>query len=134
MGKSHGKKTGFLLNGIDLGQYANNSQLELNPDTHDTTTYGKDDHVFSPGLGNGTLTVSGFYDTSTSTGPKAVIQPLVKVADVPFVHRPEGIGSGLPQDAGVCLITKYTQTSPVADYVTWSIDLQISDSINSTPQ
>lgn len=134
MSKIHGKKTVVLLGGVELTQYANNSQLDWEPDNHDTTTYGKDDHVFNAGLGNGSGTLSGFYDSTASTGPRAVIQPLLKVSDVPFVHRPEGTGAGLPQDAVNCVIKKYTQTHPVADMVTWSVDLQFSDSNNNTPQ
>lgn len=132
--KIHGKKTVVLLGGVDLTSYSNNSQLEFNPDNHDTTVYGKNSHVFSAGLLNGTATVSGFYDSAAGVGPKAVIQPLLGVSDVPFVHRPEGTGAGLPQDAVNCVITKYTQTHPVADYITWSVDLQFSDDVNSTPQ
>jgi hypothetical protein len=53
---------------------------------------------------------------------------------VPFLHQPEGTGSGKPQDVVDALVTKYTQTHPVADYVTWAVDLQFSDDVNSTPQ
>lgn len=134
MPKVHGRKTALLFNGIDLSQYCNNSQLEFAPDTHDTTTYGKNSHVFSSGLLNGTGTFSGFYDSSTATGPKAVVMPLLGVADIVFQHRPEGTGSGLPQDQVNCIITKFTQTHPVADMITFSIDVQFSDDVNSTPQ
>jgi hypothetical protein len=134
MAKVHGRKTAVLLGGIDLTQYSNNSQLEFNPDNHDTTTYGKNSHVFSAGLLNGNGTLSGFYDSTLVTGPKAMIMPLLGVADVVFQHRPEGTGSGLPQDQVNCLITKYTQTHPVADMITWALDVQFSDDVSSTPQ
>ena len=134
MAKIHGKKTVVLLGGVELTFYTNNSQLEFSPDTHDTTTYGKNSHVFSAGLLNGTATISGFYDSTAVTGPKALIQPLLGVADVAFVHRPEGTGTGLPQDAVNCIITKYTQTHPANDMITWSVDLQFSDDVNSAVQ
>lgn len=133
MPKIHGKNTVVTLDGDDLTVHSNNSQLEFTSDSHDVTTYGKDAHVFSGGLLNGSATISGFYDSTASTGPRAVIQPLVGTV-VPFVHQPEGAGAGLPQDAVDVLVTKYTQTHPVADMVTWAVDLQFSDDVDSTAQ
>lgn len=133
MSRTHGKYTVVKINGVDLSQYSNNSQIEVTADTTDTTTYGKNSHVFDGGLKNGTATVSGLYDSTVSTGPRAVLLPLVG-SKVTMVHRPEGTGSGLPQDVVDVVVTKYTQTSPVADYVTWAVDLQFSDDVNSAAQ
>jgi hypothetical protein len=133
MGKQHGRHTVVTLDGEALTQYANNSQLEITADSHDTTTYGKDSHVFSGGLKNGTATISGFYDSTALTGPRAVLLPLVGTV-VELIHQPEGVGSGKPQDKVDVLVTKYTQTHPVADMVTWAVDLQFSDDVDSTPQ
>jgi hypothetical protein len=133
MAKQHGKETVVKLDGDDLTAYSDNSDLKFTADAHDVTTYGKDAHVFSGGLKNGTATVTGFYDTTASTGPRAVIQPLVGTV-VPFIHQPEGTGSGLPQDAVDVLVTEYSQTHPVADMVKWSASLQFSDDVVSTAQ
>lgn len=129
----HGKDTVVTLGGDDLTDYSNNSQLEFNADSHDVTTYGKNAHVFRGGLKNGTASVSGFYDTTAMTGPRAVIQPLVGTV-VELVHQPEGVGVGKPQDVVDVLVTKYTQTHPVADMVTWTVELQFSDDVNSAAQ
>lgn len=133
MAKQHGKATVVTLDGEDLSAYSNNSQLEITSDSHDVTTYGKTSHVFAGGLKNGTATISGFYDTTAGTGPRAVILPLVGTV-VELVHQPEGAGTGKPQDAVLVLVTKYTQTHPVADMVTWSVDLQFSDDVGSSAQ
>lgn len=133
MAKIHGKNTVVTLASVDLTSYSNNSQLEFTSDSHDTTTYGKNSHVFSGGLLNGTATVSGFYDSTAVTGPRAAIKPLLGTV-VAFVHRPEGTGAGKPQDSVSALVTKYTQTHPVADMITWAVDLQFSDDVNSAAQ
>ena len=133
MPKIHGKRTVVKLDGDDLTTYSNNSTLEFTSDSHDTTTYGKDAHVFDGGLLNGTATISGFYDSTAMTGPRAVIQPLVGTV-VEFIHQSEGTGSGKPQDKVDALVLKYSQTHPVADYITWSVDLQFSDTVDSTAQ
>jgi hypothetical protein len=131
----HGKGTYLSVDGADLSQYTSNSQLEFTMQTHDVTTYGKNRNVFHGGLGGGTITASGFYDNTATTGPRDVLEPLAKSGEVvPIVHRPEGTGAGKPQDTVDGIITKYTQTHPVNDMVTWSIDIQMSDDVNSDPQ
>ena len=129
----HGSDTVVKVDGDDLTQYSDNSQLEFNSDAHDVTVYGKKSHVFHGGLLNGTATVSGFYDSTASTGPRAVLLPL-RGKVVPFIHQPEGTGAGKPQDAVDVLVGKYTQTHPVADMVKWTVELQFSDDVDSTAQ
>lgn len=129
----HGRHTFVSLNGSDLSIYVTTSQLEQNADKHDVTTYGKDDHVYSGGLGNGAATMSGIYDSTASVGPRAVINPLIGTV-VQLIRRPEGTGTGKPQDRVNVLVEKYVETNPVADMVTWSLDLQPSDTVDSTPQ
>ncbi len=131
----HGKNTVVTLDGESLTAYTNNSQIEVTQDSHDVTTYGKDAHVFAGGLANGTATLSGFYDSTANTGPRAVIQAIMAAGvTVELIHQPEGTGSGKPQDKVDVLVTKYTQTHPVADMVTWAVDLQFSDDVDSTAQ
>lgn len=129
----HGRHTFVSLNGSDLSTYTTTSQLEQNADKHDVTTYGKDDHVYSGGLGDGSFTMSGIYDSTASVGPRAVIIPLLGTT-VQLIRRPEGTGSGKPMDKMNVIVEKYVETNPVADMVTWSLDLQPSDAVDSTPQ
>jgi hypothetical protein len=129
----HGKDTYISLDGDDLSAFANSSDLTRKADKHDVTTYGKDDHVYQGGLGDGEANISGIYDNTAATGPRAVIEPLVGTV-VPLVRRPEGTGSSLPQDTVDVLVEEYVETSPVADMVTWSVKLQLSDAVDSTAQ
>jgi hypothetical protein len=128
----HAKDTFISLAGNDLSAFCNTSELTRKGDKHDLTTYGKDDHVYGPGLGDGEASMGGFYD-NTSTGPRDIIEPLVNTV-VTLIRRPEGTGSGLPQDSVSVLVEEYVETSPVADYVTWSVKLQLSDAVTSTNQ
>lgn len=132
MAKVHGKVTFVSLNGVDLSAFSNNVEFTRTGDSHDVTTFGKNAHVKQGGLLDGTVTLTGFYDTVTG-GPRAVIEPLIGTV-VPLVHRPEGTGSGKPQDTVDVLVQSYVETSPVADYVTWSADLELSDDVVSTAQ
>lgn len=129
----HGKDTVLILDGTDISQCTNASEINPTSDSHDTTTYGKKAHVFRGGLLNGTAKCSGIYDKTTGTGNRDAIKPLVGQV-VQYIRRPLGTGSGLPQDAMDVLVTGYTESSPVADMVTWSADFQISDEIDDTAQ
>lgn len=128
----HGKNTYISLNGTDLSAFTNTSSLTRKADKHDVTTYGKNDHVFSGGLGDGSASMGGIYD-NTASGPRDVIEPLVGT-NVTLVRRPEGTGSGLPQDTVDVLVEEYVETNPVADMVTWSVTLQLSDAVTSANQ
>lgn len=128
----HGKDTYVSLNGSDLSAFCNTSTLSRKADKHDVTTYGKDDHVYAGGLGDGTASLGGIYD-NTATGPRDVIEPLVGTV-VTLVRRPEGTGSGLPQDTVDVLVEEYVETNPVADMVTWTVSLQLSDAVTSANQ
>jgi hypothetical protein len=128
----HGKDTFISLNADDLSEATNASELGLTADTHDVTTYGKSAHVYQGGLTDGTAKMSGIYD-SGAAGPKAIIQALVGQT-VELIRQPEGPGTGKPQDKVDVVVKGYTESSPVADMVTWSADLQLSDAVDSTPQ
>jgi hypothetical protein len=129
----HSKYTVLMLNGVDLSGQTTTSQVEQSADTHDVTGYGNNSHVFSGGLGNGAVTFGGNYDSTAITGPRAVIKPLIG-STVEFIRRPEGTGAGKPQDRLNVIVTKYVETAPVADMVTWSCDAQPSGDFNLAAQ
>lgn len=132
MAFTHGKDTFVSLDSNDLSTFTNTSELNRQADSHDVTTYGKEDHVFSGGLKMANGSMGGIYDNSTS-GPRAVIEPLIGTV-VTLIRRPEGTGSGLPEDSADALVTSYVETNPVAGMVTWRCDMQLSDAITSTSQ
>lgn len=129
----HGKNTYVSLDGDNLSAFSNNVEFSRSGDSHDVTTFGKNSHVKQGGLLDGTASVTGVYDNTALTGPRAVIEPLIGTVVV-LIHRPEGTGSSLPQDTVDVLVTGYTESSPVADMVTWTCDLELSDDVDSTPQ
>lgn len=128
----HGRNTFVSVDGDDLSVYTTQSDFERNSDEHDTTTYTKNAHCYSGGLLGGTFTMSGIYD-NTAAGPRDVLEPLIGTV-VTVIRRPEGTGSGLPQDSFGGLLKKYNESSPVADMVKWSADFTVSDDVTSTNQ
>lgn len=131
--KLHSKYSVTSLNGSTITAMITNKQVERNSDKHDVTVHGEDDHSFAGGLGNGAMSISGIYDTTSAKNPQDVIMPLIGTL-VTFIHYPQGIGSGLPQNTMSVLVEKYVETAPVADMVTWSADLQPSGAWTTTDQ
>jgi hypothetical protein len=128
----HGKKTVIKLNAVDISAFCNTSTFTRSADSHDVTTFGQDNHVYLGGLGDGTSSIGGIYDNG-ATGPRDVIEPLIGTV-VTLVRQPEGAGSGLPQDSVQVLVQNFVETSPVADMVTWTAELQLSGAVDSTNQ
>lgn len=129
----HGKNTFISLNGVDLSAFVNTSDLNRESDEHDVTTYGKSAHVVAGGLLAGKASMAGVYDNTAGTGPRAVIRPLLGT-NVTLIRRPEGTGVGKPQDSASVLVKSYVETNPVADMITWSCEMTLSDTVTSTTQ
>lgn len=132
MARKHSKLTVILIDDNDVSAFCTDSNCEQSSGTEDTTTYGKDAVVKDPTLLDGAFGCSGKYDDS-ATGPRAVLKPLVGTK-VNVKYRPEGTGAGLPQDSFDAVITKYTETAPVAGYRLWTLETEPSDEWDSTDQ
>lgn len=132
MARKHSKLTVILIDGNDVSSFCKDSNCEQGAGTEDNTTYGKNAEVHDPTLLTGEFACSGSYDDGV-TGPRAVLKPLVGTK-VNVKYRPEGTGSGLPQDSFDAVITKYTETAPVGGYRMWSLETKPSDEWDSTDQ
>lgn len=133
MAHVHGKNTVVKVGADDLSQYTNASELTKGADTHDTTTYGNNAHRYDGGLLDSKYTMSGVYDSTAATGPRAVLNPLVGTAAT-VVRQIEGAGSGKPQDSFSAILNSYVETAPTADMVAWSSEWTIDGEVDSTPQ
>ena len=129
----HGKGTVITVATKDISQYCTTSQLTRGVDKHDTTGYGKADHVFQGGLLTGEFSCEGTYDNTASTGPRAALQPLVGTV-VAVTRKPEGTGVGKPLETFSALLESYVETNAVADMIKWSAKFTVSDAITTSTQ
>lgn len=129
----HGKNTVVKVATKDLSAYTDSSELEQGADTHDTTTYGNNSHRKAGGLLDGSFKMSGTYDNTAVTGPRAALQPLLGTT-VAIIRQPAGTGSGKAQDSFNAVVGKYVETNPVADMVKWSCEFEIDGDVNSAAQ
>lgn len=133
MSKIHGRHVYVSLDASDISAHTNSVDFGREADSHDTTCFGQDSKSYSGGLLDGTVKLKGIYDSDATTGPSAVIEPLIGTV-VPLVYRPEGTGTGKPEKDVNVLVTGYTETAPVADMITWQADCQMSGDITTSSQ
>lgn len=130
----HAKDTYLSIDGNDLSSYCDSSSWEDSSQKHQVTTYGANRHTYAYGLADGKLSIGGTYD-NTAAGPKAVLEAIKDAEQlVTLIRRPEGTGSGKPQESVSVLVEKYAESNPVADMIKWTCDLQMSGDITRTTQ
>ncbi|MEU5938640.1 hypothetical protein ABZ807_05530 [Micromonospora sp. NPDC047548] len=129
----HGKDTVITVATKDISPHCKTSTYEGSADVHETTGYGKAAKTKQGGLLDGKFSMGGTYDNTASTGPRNALKPLLGTT-VAVVRKPEGTGTGKPQDAFSGVLSKYVETNPVDDMVTWSAEIEISDVVTTTTQ
>jgi hypothetical protein len=132
MARRKTKDAVIIVDDNDITTYVTNVNRKRSGGTEDNTTFGKDDIVKDPTLGTGEFGCSGKYD-SAAGGPRAVLDPLVNTK-VNIKFRPEGTGSGLPQDSFDAVITGYEETGEVAGYIGWVLTTEPSDTWDTADQ
>lgn len=145
MSTVHGKNTVIKVTcaspaptgAIDISFCCNTSAFNEVRDSHDVTCYGATGHAYADGLTNHTFSLGGVYDTSTSTGARAIFGALMSSTGgqlISIERQVEGTGTGKPKDTFSGLVTSYTETNPAADMVTWTAEVQISGAVTRTTQ
>lgn len=133
MAFKHSKDTVIKVATKDLSSVTDSSELNRAADKHDVTTYGNLSHRKAGGLLDGTFKMSGTYETTAVTGPRAVLNPLLGTT-VAIIRQPEGTLTGKPQDSFNAVMTGYVETNPVADMIKWSAEFDIDGDVNSAAQ
>jgi hypothetical protein len=122
------------VDGTDISQYCGSIETNYTIDSLDTTTFSAGGRTYQGGMTDGTLSLSGTYD-DTASGPKAVVEPLMRTGLlVEAVYRPEGTGSGKPQQTFDVLVTSYSESSAVGDMIRWSSEMQVSGPVVDATQ
>ena len=125
----HGKSAYFKINSTDLSSYCDEVSLPRSIETAETTTFGKSAKTYITRLTDATISASGSWD-ATADG---VIAPLVGSSSlVTWEVGPAGSTAGNVKYTGSAIITSYEVSAPVGDKVTFTLELQSSDSITRT--
>ena len=128
----HGKSTDFELDdtGGTSRSLANTLTSVDFPETIDTgevTAFGSTSKSYLVGLRDATISVSGLWD-ATIDGYIIGTEPATRT----FIFGPAGSTGGNVKYTGECILTSYSISNPVADVVTYSLDLQVTGDVTRT--
>ena len=125
----HGKSTDFELD--DTGGTSRSLSNVLTSvdfpeviETAETTAFGATSESYIVGLRDASISVSGLW-AATVDGYIIGTEPATRS----FIFGPAGSTSSNVKYTGECILTNYSVSAPVADVVTFSLDLQVTGNV-----
>ncbi len=127
----HGKDSVFKLDNsggtlTDISSYVNSVDFPETADVAETSTLGSSAKSYIVGLKDATLSIAGLWDSTVDGILGAVVG---QSATLSFEYSPEGTTGGNIKYTGECILTSYSQSSPVGDVVSYSADFQVSGAV-----
>lgn len=136
MAKFHSRVSIFLLddtgaNQRDLSAYLNDvSGLPGGRNLLQQTAVGAGGQERDAGLENGMFRISGFFDDTATSGPDAVLGPLLThTAAVDFEYGPKGSTGGFVKYSGTCWCRRYALGSNVAGLVSFTAEFEVQGQV-----
>jgi hypothetical protein len=124
MARSHGKEQYLKLGTIVVSGAMNQINVVLGAAASDSTGFGADAEEVIAGLDSGSISASGFYDTTDASTIAAMRGTIVT-----FEYGPEGNASGKPKYSGSCLVTEVTQGGPLRDTLGRGISATVTGAV-----
>ena len=124
----HGKNAALTLDSKALATFMTSLDTSWDLDTADTTTFAATWKSALAGVPGGKLEAAGFYDPTATTGPAAILWALFTGAvPVTGLVYPGGtaIGQRLWTITSGCLVTAYSESSPVGGIVAWKSSILV---------
>lgn len=135
MAFTHGINALVTINSVVLGGFFNDLSFERTVDTAETTTFGATGNAktYIPGLTDATLSLSGLYDKTATTGVISALEAILAGgAAVAAIVRPAGSVSGNYSYACNVILTSFPISSTVGDAVQVSADFQVTGPVTPT--
>jgi hypothetical protein len=124
----HGKNAALTLNSVALSTFLDNLDISFDLDVADTTTFGSTWKSEIAGIPSGKIDISGFYDPTATTGPGAVLFPLVTAGTaVTALVYPGGnlTGQTLYTITTGAVVTSYSESSSVGGAVAFKASIDV---------
>ena len=125
----HGKSISVLANDTNLSSFLNDASVTYNAETAETTAFGDSAKTYIIGLSDGTISLSGMYEGSTTGFDAAITSALAASNEVTtsiFYGTP---AAGLRTSMAGGLINSYDISTPVGDVVSASLDIQVDGGV-----
>lgn len=123
----HGKDSVFTIDSVDLTSYLDNISFPRSVDTAETSTMGNSSKTYIEGMTDSTISISGKWDGTATTGPDDVLEGLT--GSVTFEYGPDGDTATHVKYTGNCIKTAYNVTSPIGDVVAFTAEFQVTGDI-----
>lgn len=137
MAFSHGKNTYFAVEDSgaatlrNLSPYLNDISFPREADLVETTTFGASYKTFVAGFTDATISISGNWDPTATSGPDVVLSGLLGLGvTVGFEFGPEGNTALDVKYSGECILTSYEVTSSIDGVAEFSAEFQVSGAIS----
>jgi hypothetical protein len=124
----HGRLGEFTYNSVVLSTFCDNLEIGIDVDTAEVTTFGDAWKEFIAGLAGATITISGSWDPTTTSGPASAITSTLGTAPKTFIAEPGG-AAVTQHRTGSCICTSYSETASVSDRVTFSADFLVTGAV-----
>jgi hypothetical protein len=122
-----GRNAAVTFGGTALTAYVDSMEVSFENDTAETTTFGNVGKTYIQTLTGLTLSISGHWDPTTSTGPDALLSAIMAAGTaVPVVAYPGGTASGQVSYSFSGIVTSYSPSSEVGDDVKFSAEVLAS--------
>ncbi len=136
MAKYHGKDCYFGMEDSaattirDIGVYCDSIEIDRSTGMADSTTIGLEDKTFLSGLSEATISLSGKYDDTATSGVDVVLSGNVgNDVSVGFEFGPAGNATGKLKLTGECYVSKYQVSAPLEGVVKFSASLQVTGAV-----
>ena len=117
----------------DLSTFISECSLERSIDEIETTTMSATSKTFLVGLLDNTISISGFYDPTATTGPDAVLNPdFIAGTSRTWIYGPYGSTASNVKYTGTGYVTKYNIKGGVGGAVEYEADFRITGAVTRT--
>lgn len=126
----HGKNVNIFIDEFDFSTYFNDVSASTSVDTAETSAFGTSAKTYVVGHRDGTVSLSGMFESTTSVGTDQFFaNALNSATKIKLIVAPEGHSNG----AGAIMLqaddTSYEISSAIADIVQASAEFQSTDAV-----
>ena len=126
----HGKNVNVFLDQYDFSTYFNDVTASTSVDTAETSAFGTSAKTYVVGHRDGTVSLSGMFESTESTGTDQYFATaLGSATKIKLIVAPEGNSNGAGAIMLVADDTSYEVSSAIADIVQASAEFQSTDAV-----
>lgn len=132
MARGHGKNASFKIDDSggtlrDISAHVKQvSGLPGSRNLSDSTAFGDSGERAQPGLQSASITVTGWLDTTATTGSYTVLSGLrTATATSSYEYGPMGTTTGLPKESGECWLESLVYDAEVTGTVPFTATLKL---------